>query len=304
MLGAAGNLGIRVTARLLADEKRVLGLVRSSHKAAAVKQLGAEVGLFDLEDPTTIMPYLEGVTHIINTSYIHFAPSILKAVREHGEFPNGLEHLVFVGSTGVHTQLESQSAERKRTCEHFIFESGLPFTIIRPTMIYGHRKDGNISRLLKAFEKVPIFPVFGDGLTMMQPVYIGDVVGALVSVLERTETSGKIYDIGGPEPMTYWSLLGATAAAVGKRIRFIHVPLWLAIALVKVLSALKISPLSVEQVLRLTENKQVDNNRARRDFGYDPISFQEGLRLELREMEREGKVLEASRGNKRCELIK
>ncbi|MFC1825628.1 SDR family oxidoreductase [Thermodesulfobacteriota bacterium] len=286
VLGAGGNLGRRVTVRLISDGHKVRGLVRSHHKAAMVERFGAEAGLFDLEDPDSLTPHLKGVTHIINTSYIFFAKNILKVVRNHSELRDGQVRLVFVGSTGVHTRLKSESAERKRIGERVILESGLPFTILRPTMIYGHARDGNISRLIRSFQKIPVFPVFGNGLAMMQPIYIGDVVGAVVNVMERSETRGKIYDIGGPEPMTYRDLLEKVSAASDKKIRFIHVPLWFTVGLVKVLLAFKVSPLSVEQVLRLTENKQVDNSRARKDFGFDPISFQEGLGLQLLDMER------------------
>ncbi len=286
VLGASGNLGIRLTAHLVSRGKCVRGLVRKPRAVGTIKQLGAEVGLFDLEDPMTLVPHLQGVTYIINTSYISYAANIINAIQDRKEFVAGLSRLVLIGSTGVHTRLKSESAETKRIGERAIKESGLPFTILRPTMIYGHAKDKNIACLLKSFRKTPIFPVFGDGLATMQPVYIGDVLRALVSVLDRPQTYGKIYDIGGPSPMSYLHLLETAAIAVGKRIHFLRIPLWLAMPIIKMLSALRISPVSVEQVQRLTENKDVDNSLAMIDFDYDPIAFEEGLRLELRNMER------------------
>jgi len=293
VLGAGGNLGSRVTARLVKDGNRVRGLVRTPQKAYIVQELGAEAGLFDLENPSTLEPHLRGVTHVINTSYISYAPNVLEAVRNHRELHYSLERLVFVGSTGVYTQLKSGSAESKRIGERAIAESGLPFTILRSTMIYGHARDGNISRLLKAFQKYPIFPVFGDGLAKVQPAYIGDVVGAVVRVLECTETRDKIYDIGGPIPITYRDLLETVAKILGRRILFVHLPLGVAIALVRVLSAFKISPVSVEQVLRLTENKNVDIAPAKSDFGFEPTAFEKGLQWGLLDMEREARLLKS-----------
>ena len=285
VLGASGNLGIRVTAHLVGKGKCVRGLVRKPDTAGAITQLGAEVGLLDLEDPRTLAPHLHGVTHVINTSYISYAPNIIRAIQGRKEFVTGLRHLVFIGSTGVYTRLKSESAETKRIGERAVKESGLPFTILRPTMIYGHAKDKNIARLLKLFRKTPIFPVFGDGLAKIQPVYIGDVVKAVSNVMESPQLCGKTYDVGGPNCMTYLRLLETAAIALGKRIYFLRIPIWFALPIIKMLSALRVSPVSVEQVLRLTENKAVDNSLAMIDFRYDPITFEQGLRLELRDLE-------------------
>ena len=290
VLGASGNLGKRVTARLVSEGKRVKGLVRDSRHAAVVNKLGAETGLFDMEEPQTLTPHLHDVTHIINTSYISFAPNILMVLRKQKSILDKLERLILIGSTGVHTKLSSESAEKKRMGEQSVIESEYPFTILRPTMIYGHARDGNISRLLKCFQKYPLFPVFGNGLSTMQPVHINDVVAAVSGVLKRPATLGKIYDIGGPHPMTYCELLKTAAAVLDRRILFIHIPINLAVAVTKILLTLKISPLTVEQVLRLKENKHVDLCRARIDFAYNPIPFEEGLRLELSEINRQTRL--------------
>jgi uncharacterized protein YbjT (DUF2867 family) len=267
--------------------------VRTPQKVTFVEQLGAEAGVFDLEDSSTLKPHLYGVTHIINTSYISYAPNVLKAVKDNRELCHGLERLIFVGSTGVYTRLESESAERKRIGERAILKSGVPFTILRPTMIYGHARDGNISHLFRSFQKYPVFSIFGDGHSKVQPIYIGDVVEAVVVALECAETLNKTYDIAGPIPMTYRDLLEQVARILGRRILFVHLPLGVAVALVRVLSAFKISPVSVEQVLRLAENKDVDIAPAKNDFNFGPIAFEKGLQWELLDMEREARLLKS-----------
>jgi nucleoside-diphosphate-sugar epimerase len=160
-------------------------------------------------------------------------------------------------------------------------------------MIYGHLRDGNISRLFKSFKKYPLFPILGDGRSKVQPIYIGDVVGAVVRALECAETLNKTYDIAGPIPITYRDLLETVAKILGRRILFVHLPLGVAAALVRVLSAFKISPVSVEQVLRLTENKNVDIAPAKSDFGFEPTAFEKGLQWGLLDMEREAWLLKS-----------
>ncbi len=281
ILGASGNLGIRLTAYLVSQRKDVLGLVRNPHKVAAVEHLGAKAGLFDLDDPESLKPHLKGVTHLINTSYIYYSPNVLKSIGTHNTQLTSLKQVVFIGSTGVHTRLESRSAQRKREGEQAILASNIPYTIIRPTMIYGHSKDRNLSRLIWFFKRIPVFPVFGDGLYTMQPIYIDDVVKAIACVLELPELCGKIYDIGGATAMTYLDLLKKVANSMKKKIYFIHIPIWLAVIAVRCLGVLNLSPISIEQVLRLNENKHVNNRDARSDFGFNPIIFEEGLQLEL-----------------------
>src|SRR6185437_7030646 len=105
-----------------------------------------------------------------------------------------------------------------------IAESGLDWVILRPTMIYGAPGDRNLSRLLPLLCRFPVLPVPGGG-HLQQPVHAADVADAVLAAAERRAAGGRIYDVAGPEPMTFAELLRTSANAVASRTRFFPVPL-------------------------------------------------------------------------------
>ncbi|OGP16300.1 MAG: hypothetical protein A2V21_311900 [Deltaproteobacteria bacterium GWC2_55_46] len=215
----------------------------------------------------------------MNASYIVYAENILKATREARA---SLKRIIYIGSTGIYTGLPSRSAEDKRTAEGLIKNSSVPYTILRPTMVYGTAKDRNIFRLISFLYRYPLFPVFGKGNNLVQPVYIDDVVGAVIRAVDTPETAKKSYNIGGPSSLAYNELIDITARKLGKRVARVHIPIGASLCVARAVRTVAGRfPVSDEQILRLSENKDVDITDASRDFGYAPLSFQDGVEREV-----------------------
>ncbi|MFC1736687.1 SDR family oxidoreductase, partial [Candidatus Hydrogenedentota bacterium] len=224
-----------------------------------------------------------GVDAIINIAYISLAHNVIAAARK-----CGVSRAVFLGSTGVYTELPSKSAQAKRDAEAEIGRSGLDFTILRATMIYGSDLDRNISRLIRYVNRCPVFPVFGRGESLVQPVHVDNVVGSVVDVLDKPTTFGKSYDIGGRSSMSYVELVRNTSKGLGRRVWRLSIPMWLAVAGVSI--AGRFINLSREQALRLNEDKNVDISPACGDFGYNPIEFSEGVAREIAILREKGLI--------------
>ena len=132
----------------------------------------------------------------------------------------------------------------------------------------------------------PILPVFGDGNSRQQPIYVEDVAQAILACLKSDSTIGKCYDIAGKYPLTYNQVIDTIAAQMNKRIWKFHIPHLPVVAALKFLEKLHLPlPLKAEQVLRLNENKDFSYAEAAQDFGFSPMSFEEGIELELKHME-------------------
>ena len=128
----------------------------------------------------------------------------------------------------------------------------------------------------------PVVPVFGDGNYLQQPVYVGDVAQALVSCLCNDQTIGKSYNIAGKTPLTYNQVIDTIARQMNKRVWKLHVPAGPIVGLLKLFERLNIPfPIKAEQVLRLNENKDFSYTEAQKDFGFSPLSFEEGIGMEL-----------------------
>jgi len=129
---------------------------------------------------------------------------------------------------------------------------------------------------------LPVIPVFGDGNYLQQPIYVGDVAQAILSCLCNDQTIGKSYNIAGKVPLTYNQVIDTIAGQMNKHVWKIHIPVSPVVGLLKVLERIHIpSPIKGEQILRLNEDKAFAYADAERDFGFSPLSFEQGIELEL-----------------------
>lgn len=277
ILGATGELGYRLIP-LLAEKYELNCIIRNPDKRDF--SVYPNVNVFLVEDVTQtdkLAQAFEGCDAIINTAYIWFASEIKAALDRLKKKP---EHIVFTGSTGVFTRIRnSKGAEKKRTAEHYIEQNyDINYTIIRPTMIYGHKDDGNIARLAKALKKLPLFPLIGKAENLIQPVFYKDLLKAYTVALLNSDYYQKSYNIGGPEAIPNKTLFQLTAKEIGTKVVFFKVPALLVLFFVKILSFFRISPVSEEQVLRFGEDKNIDIVPFIEAFGYTTKSINEGIK--------------------------
>jgi len=96
----------------------------------------------------------------------------------------------------------SKYAESKHAGEYAIHKAFPKATILRPSIIFG--EDDNFFNQFASMAKIlPALPLIGGGETKFQPVYVGDVADAVITAIDRSEAQGKIYELGGPEVLTF-----------------------------------------------------------------------------------------------------
>jgi uncharacterized protein YbjT (DUF2867 family) len=280
--GGSGFLGGHVLDEARRRGHEVVALTRSDAAAATVRKHGAEPLAGDLDDPAGLADVFGSAqcSSLLNTASLGFghAPAIVAAARA-----AGFGRAVFLSTTAVTTALPARSRAVRLLAEERIRESGLKWTILRPTMIYGAPGDRNLSRLLMLLRKVPMVPVPGGGRHLQQPVHVADVASAVVSAVERPESALTTYDLAGPEPLSFAELLRVAAQAAGSRTRFVPVPLSPVVAAARGYELLTARPrIRAEQLQRLAEDKAFSIDDAVRDLGYAPRPFAEGILAEAR----------------------
>ena len=123
-------------------------------------------------------------------------------------------------------------------------------------------------------------PVFGTGERLQQPVFVRDVADAVSKIVFEQRTIGKRYFLAGPNPITYTGMIDAITAASNRTIVKVYLPVRMSAWAIGCYERLSSAPrITSEMVLRFDEEKTFDISDARRDFGYDPIPFEEGFRL-------------------------
>jgi nucleoside-diphosphate-sugar epimerase len=277
--GATGFTGSRVVPLLLERGHAVRCLVRPSSDTSVLPAGRVELHAGDLGDGVSLTEALKDRDALVNIASLGFGhgPGIVSAAAA-----SSARRAVFVSTTAIFTGLEARSKLVRLVAEDCIRSSGLDFTILRPTMIYGSARDRNMCRLIRYVGRWPIIPVFGDGRGLQQPVYVEDVARAAVRVLEEPGTVGKCYNLAGANALSFDQIIDTVAGLMKRRVLKVHIPsapiVWLLAAAERLSVPL---PIRAEQVLRLNEDKAFDYSEAARDFGFRPISFSQGIEREL-----------------------
>jgi nucleoside-diphosphate-sugar epimerase len=279
LTGATGFLGEFVLEELVKRGHEVTCFVRKTSNLDKIKQMNVHYVFGELDDYKSICEALEGKKALINIASLGFgnAPNIINACEE-----MKVKRSIFVSTTGIFTKLNPDSKGIRLEAERLIIESSLDYTIIRPTMIYGTPGDRNMWRLVKFLKRLPVLPVLGAGKHLQQPVYVKDLAEVIVSAYENNISIKKAYNVSGAEALTYNEVIDITGKVLGKKVIKIHFPMKLSYNLLKLYENISKNPkLKAEQVLRLNENKDFSHDEAKRDLGYNPLTFEEGIKLEI-----------------------
>ena len=278
--GGTGFTGSHLIPLLLKNGIQVRALVRPTSDRSPLSALTVEWATGDLADAESFTAALRGVDALVNIASLGFghAESILRSARE-----AGVKRGIFISTTAIFTQLNAGSKSIRLAAEEAIQASGLDYTILRPTMIYGSPRDRNMWRLIRLLKITPIMPIFGDGKSLQQPIFVDDVAQAVLLALQNNLTIRKSYNIAGKDPLTYNQVIDTVASALGKRVWKLHLPYMPIVRALQFTERMRLRlPIKAEQVLRLNENKSFSYEEAKQDFGFTPRSFEEGIRAELR----------------------
>jgi NADH dehydrogenase len=155
----------------------------------------------------------------------------------------GITRLVHVSAIGADPASASLYARTKAAGEAAVFETMPDAVVLRPSVVFGPE-----DRFLNLFGEMamlsPVLPLIGGGHTPLQPVFVGDVAAAVAAAVDGAVPGGRVYELGGPEVLTFRAALECLLEASERRRRFLTLPFGLA-ALVARLPGV---PLTADQV--------------------------------------------------------
>lgn len=283
--GATGFTGRYVVRRLKDAGHRVTAFVREGSRREPLEGLVEGFAVGNLDDPESLGRALEGRDALVNVASLGFghARGIVEAVDR-----AGIGRAIYFSTTSLLTILPAASKVVRQQAEDDVQGSTVPWTIFRPTMIYGDPGDRNLIKLIRWIDRWKVVPVFGPGTYLLQPVHADDLARAVVAALDAPAARNQTYNLSGGTALTYNELVGLVGELLGRKPPLVHLPVSLSLVAVDVARRLPIGVrFSREQVLRLNEHKAFEHDDAARDFGYQPIALRDGLRREV-ELYREG----------------
>jgi len=276
LTGGTGFVGGRLLRRLLADGRKVRTTVRSDRDGRRLENLGAETVKADVMDEGSMAAAMEGVDVAINLV------GIIREYPRKGITFENLHHIavknfaaaagsadvrkvIHMSALGTRPGAASAYHRTKHLGEQEVVNSGLAYTIFRPSTQIGEEGEF-VEMMMDLISKAPVMPVFGSGTYRMQPMDVDDTAAFFAAAIDDLKSDNRIYELGGPEQMTYVQLLDAFMDALGKRKPKIFIPGPVADLMVASMQVLPEPPITRTQYRMLKEDNVCDNGPALADF--------------------------------------
>ncbi|NQU42380.1 NAD(P)H-binding protein [bacterium] len=284
LTGGTSHTGRRLAARLVERGARLRCLLHNpTHRGRLPDHPGVEIVQGSAESVDDLRRGAEGADTVIHLAHIRYGEQVVQALANRDR----PARLIVTSSTRLLSRFPSESQQAVRQGEAAIQNAPwhIQWTILRPAMIFGGRDDNNIERLGRLIRKMPIFPLFSLGHSLVQPLYVWDLVDAIVACVERPEAVGQTYVLAGPKPIPYGEMVRQIAKAMGKRPPLcVPVPRAPSILFARLLKALwSGSPVDPDFIRRFGENRTFDISKARQELAFSPTPFEEAVQKKYRE---------------------
>ena len=271
VFGGSGFLGRHAVRALARDGWRVRAAVRRPDLAGHLQPMGA-VGQIqpvqaNLRYPDSVRRAVEGAQAVVNLVGIlaKTGPQTFDAVHVAGARAvasaaraAGAGMMVHVSALGADRRAKSNYARTKAAGEAAVLQEVSGAVILRPSLVFGP-EDELFNRFAAMAGFSPFLPLIGGGRTKLQPVFAGDVGAAIAAACAGKGKPGTVYELGGPEIVTFRQLLDHTQEWSGRKRRYLRIPFWAAKlgALLTLPLPNGLRPLTVDQIRMLQSDNVV-----------------------------------------------
>ena len=171
-------------------------------------------------------------------------------------------------------QIAQRLAKAEEKLQQWAEDRNIQLVILRPTLIYGHGLDKNISEISRFIRRFGFFPLFGKAQGLRQPVHADDIAKACVSALLENDVQSGAYNLSGGETLRYREMVERIFETMGRKPRLLPIPLLLftlAISVLRLISRYKHWSPAMAQ--RMNQDLVFDHSEATIAFGFRPRGF-------------------------------
>tara|TARA_B100000686_G_scaffold121296_1_gene128376 strand:- start:167 stop:1042 length:876 start_codon:yes stop_codon:yes gene_type:complete len=281
--GASSILGKNLTAELLKIENISIRLLEHHNP---VKRESCQIIKADIQDAESLNKACSGVDVVIHLAGLTHSNSMKTyfEVNEKGTEKliaacqeNKVMRFIYISSAAA-TEKAGEYGVSKLRGEEKVKSSNLDWVVLRPSEVYGPEMDEGIGKLNSWVKRFPVIPVIGDGSCFLSPVYIDDIVQAIVEILKKNSLKNITLNLCGPEEITMNEVIGRFAQFHKVKRKKIYLPLWFARLGISLLSVIGLKFLFPDQIPRLLCDKDLTIIGAQNVISYNPRKIEEGLR--------------------------
>ena len=234
LTGATGFVGRHMLQRLLAEGHSVRALVREPQKSSVLAQERVELVAGDVTEGAGLDQGMQGcdaVIHLVgiivekgkNTfERVHHigTRNVVEAAKR-----TGIKRFVQMSALGVRADGVAPYQTTKWKGEEEVRRSGIPFCILRPSLIFGEG-DGFVTQMMETMRSAPLFrPVPGNGKPKFRPIFIDDVTACFARALTAEAATNQTVELGGADELTLNDVLAEIARCAGVRKPAVHIPM-------------------------------------------------------------------------------
>lgn len=230
VFGCTGFLGRYVVQRLGRMGCQVIVPFRGDGMNARHLKLMGDLGQIvhvpiNVRDPETIVRALSHSQVVVNligldqeTRNFSFHDTHVKIpyLIAHAAQKAGVQRLIHVSALGADPASKSQWIASKGQGEQAVFERFPSATVVRPAVMFG-AEDRFLNRIASLINSLHVLPLVNDGVQLLQPVYVDDVAAGIVGAIDRPSSAGQLYELGGPERMSFSQVCKLVHESIGKR---------------------------------------------------------------------------------------
>ena len=215
--GATGYIGNRLVKKLAADGHKVRAMVIDNDRLIHVLDgVNCEKVIGDITRPETLGNALNGVDTVFHLAAVLVAndKSLFHKINYEGTknlidaaVKANVNHFVLISAAAAAYKIRTTYGESKIKTEELVSHKrgSTNFTIIRPTLLYGHGGSQELKIYVEKLRKFPlIIPTIGLLRSKKRPVWVNDIVYGLSKLVNNPKAYGKIYNFGGATEMTMW----------------------------------------------------------------------------------------------------
>ncbi len=288
--GAGGSVGVHLVKRLSAIGRPVMALVRSRRDVARLRGLAVPVCCADTTDGGLLAEAFSGVEQVV-----HLAGTFRESGRETFDMAHkdgtrrlvaaarraGTRHFLYVSTLGAAPDRIYPFVRSKWLGEGEVRGGGVPFTILRPSLLFGE-SDRLLTPLTRLLKVSPYAFIPARERLRCQPLWIGDLVTCLMRALDVGVGKGAVIPLAGPEQVTYEGVVDLVQRRLGTSRPKVRLPVSLAASLTLVLERVLHSPPLTSGILDVWRLGAItDRHSVRKAYGFTPMPLSEGLRYVL-----------------------
>lgn len=288
--GAGGFVGAHLLKRLSTAGCSIRALVRRRSDFERLHSVASSVCRAALADVSSLQAAMRGVEQVVHlagtfrengrgtfeAAHHEGTRRLLEAARQ-----ANVQHVVYVSTLGAAPDRIYPFVRSKWLGEGEVRRSGLPFTILRPSLLFGEG-DHFLTPLTRLMRVSPYALIPAYERLRCQPLWVGDLVSCLLRAVQSGPGKGEVIALAGTEQVTYEGVVDLVQKRLGVSRPKLRLPISLAASITLLLERILSSPPLTSGVLDIWRLGAItDRHSVRKAFGFTPMPLSEGVRYLL-----------------------